>query len=81
MTHQEGGGMSHRLQQLYDLEINFQIKTFWDGGFDWDLGYQANGWKDHGNADTATEAIDQLLAAAQKHFAPAFADQAPSRGE
>lgn len=26
------------LQRLYDSEINWRISTFWDGGFQWELG-------------------------------------------
>ena len=56
------------LQKLYDSEINFEISTFWDAGFDWKLGDEMNGWKDGGNADTLDLAVQDLRAAAIKHF-------------
>ncbi|KKM25669.1 hypothetical protein LCGC14_1592690 [marine sediment metagenome] len=56
------------LQELYDSEINFEIFTFWDAGFDWKLGDEMNGYKDGGNADTIDLAMQDLKAAAIKHF-------------
>jgi hypothetical protein len=32
------------LQELYDSEINFAVSTFWDGGFDVQLGDYMNGY-------------------------------------
>ena len=56
------------LQALYDSELNFEISTFWDAGFDWKLGDEMNGWKDGGNAGTLDLALQALKAAAIKHF-------------
>ena len=56
------------LQALYDSEINFEISTFWDAGFDWKLGDEMNGWKDDGHAGTLGLAVQDLKAAAIKHF-------------
>jgi len=56
------------LQELYDSEINFQISTFWDSGFDWKLGDNLNGFVDGGNEDSFNEAIESLVNAAVRHF-------------
>lgn len=56
------------LQRLYDSEINWEISTFWDGGFIWRLGDEHNGWKASGNTNTLEEAISALAEAARKHF-------------
>lgn len=56
------------LQQLYDSEINFSISTFWDGGFDWKLGCEWNGFSAMGCTRTMTEAVGQLEAAAHLHY-------------
>ncbi len=52
------------LQELYDSEINFSISTFWDGGFDWKLGDEMNGYKAEGSEDTLESAIFYLRRAA-----------------
>lgn len=52
------------LQALYDSEINFQISTFYDNGFEWKLGDILNGWKAEGRADTLKEAVHELIEAA-----------------
>ncbi|KKM20979.1 hypothetical protein LCGC14_1640020 [marine sediment metagenome] len=56
------------LQKLYDSEINFEISTFWDAGFEWQLGDEMNGWKAEGTADSLEEAAKDLAIAARKHF-------------
>jgi hypothetical protein len=69
--------MNHLLQKLYDSEINFSISTFWDGGFDWKLGDEMNGFREEGGADTFDEAVADLVKAALKHFPDSvFAHQA-----
>ena len=59
------------LQKLYDSEINFEISTFWDAGFDWKLGDEMNGYKEvceGGCCDTLETAVIALAIAAVKHF-------------
>lgn len=56
------------LQRLYDSEINFEIATLWDGGFDWRLGDHMNGYKAEGNAKPLEAAIGELVEAALKHY-------------
>ena len=34
------------LQRLYESEINILISSFWDAGFDWNLGDSMNGFTD-----------------------------------
>jgi len=53
---------------LYDSEINFEISTFWDGGFDWKLGDRMNGYPAEGNARTLAEAIEEIKGSAVKHY-------------
>jgi hypothetical protein len=60
--------MDSILQSLYDSEINFEISTFWDGGFDWKLGDRMNGYKEDGNRDTFNEAVFDIAKAAIKHY-------------
>lgn len=52
------------LQALYDSEINFEISTFWDGGFEWKLGDHMNGYEAEGWAKTMADALDQMIRAA-----------------
>ena len=56
------------LQMLYDSEINFELSTFWDGGFDWKLGDPMNGCPATGNARTLAEAIEEMKQAALQHY-------------
>ena len=53
---------------LYDSEINFELSTFWDGGFDWKLGDPMNGYSATGNARTLAEAIEEMKQAALHHY-------------
>ena len=39
------------LQDLYGSEINFEVSTFWDGGFEVKLGDKMNGFKAETNFD------------------------------
>lgn len=62
------------LQAMYDSEINFEISTFWDGGFEWKLGDGMNGFVAEGNGRTMQGAADALAAAAiEKYPNSAFA--------
>ena len=56
------------LQRLYNSEINFAIRTFWDGGFDVMLGDPLNGIKATANTDTLVEAEAWLEAEAVKAY-------------
>lgn len=56
------------LQALYDSEINFNISTFWDAGFQWKLGDESNGFKAEGEEATIKEAVAELVKAARKHY-------------
>lgn len=42
-------------QELYDSEINFSVKCFWDGGFDVRLGDDMNGTRAETNVRTWAE--------------------------
>lgn len=56
------------LQKLYDSEINFEITTFWDGGFDWKLGDSMNGFVAEGKQKSIAAAVGALLNAARAKF-------------
>jgi len=56
------------LQRLYDSEINFQISTFWDAGFDVYLGNNYGGFLAEENFRTFDEATAWLGEAAIKHY-------------
>ena len=71
--------MSDILQELYDSEINFKISTFWDAGFDWQLGDEMNGWKANGIANTFAGAAIALESAALLYFPDSSFTQNRSR--
>ena len=56
--------MDNVLERLYNSEINFSVETFWDGGYNWKLGDEMNGWKEHGNCDTFAELENVITEAA-----------------
>lgn len=56
------------LQALYDSEINFNMACFWDGGIDWKLGDEINGFKAMGCNETVEEAINAIGIAALTHY-------------
>ena len=57
-----------RLEALYDSEINFSLSTFWDAGWYWRLGDEANGWKAEGQTQCLGDAINALHRAAVEHY-------------
>lgn len=58
-------GYAKMLQTLYDHELSFHIRSQWDSGFDWSLGWPEVA---HGITNTAAEAIEKLWDAALKHY-------------
>ena len=63
-------------QRLYDSEINFEVSSFWDGGFDVRLGDTMNGFRERGKAQTWSQVAEWLRTAALKHYPDsAFAKQ------
>lgn len=56
------------LQDIYDCEINFRVQTFWDGGFEIDLGDEMNGLKDGATVRRWGEVEPWLMAAVIKHY-------------
>ena len=56
------------LQALYQSEINFELSTFYDAGFDWKLGDYMNGYKAEGNARDVEGAVTALRDAAVHHY-------------
>ncbi len=57
-----------RLQALYDSEINCKLAWFWDGGINWYLGDELNGYKAQGYSLTLREAVSDLSQAAIKQY-------------
>lgn len=55
-------------QDLYHSEINFSISTFWDGGFDIELGDAMNGVKATGNVNRWGEVEGWIIKATIEHF-------------
>ena len=55
------------LQHIYDSEINIEISWFWDGGINWKIGDESNGFKasnfrDIYDIDTATKDLcDKII--------------------
>ena len=45
------------LQALYDSEININMHWFWDGGIEYGIGDEMNGWKYESRKETIREAI------------------------
>jgi len=62
------GGVMTTLQELYDSEINFSISTFWDAGFEWQLGDELNGYRASGQTRTFAGAVAELIDAALEHY-------------
>jgi hypothetical protein len=60
--------MTRVLQRLYESEINFLVRAFWDAGFDWGLGDEVNGIIEAGHAGSFDEAVADLAKAAIEHF-------------
>lgn len=61
------------LNLLYSKEINCSVASFWDGGWTFSLGDQANGFKDSdGPYYDLLEGAAWLLGAAHKHYPEAF---------
>lgn len=56
------------LDDLYASEINFEIATFWDGGFDIKLGDDMNGYRAIGQVRSFVEAAEQLRDWAIEHY-------------
>lgn len=55
-------------QDLYHSEINFRISTFWDGGFDVELGDDRNGIVAQTNVNRWGMIEPWLIDAAIEHF-------------
>lgn len=55
-------------QRLYDLEINFAVSCFWDGGFDVKLGDPMNGWRAETEVRTWPEVEEWLRVNAAIHW-------------
>jgi hypothetical protein len=55
-------------QRLYDSEINFEVSSFWDGGFDVGLGDAMNGFYEQGQVRTWDQVEQWLRSAALRHY-------------
>ena len=48
------------LQALYNSEINIEMKWFWDGGIEYRIGDELNGWKYESQKQTVREAVTDI---------------------
>lgn len=72
------------MQDLYDDEINFTVSTFWDGGFEVQIGDDMNGFKASATFWHWGQVEQWLIAEAIKHwpksdFAKMYRDGAEKR--
>ena len=57
------------INDLYESEINFNLSTFWDAGYNVQLGDNQNGFKDESNMlDTLDEVASELMRMTMKHY-------------
>ena len=49
------------IQGIYDSEINISISSFWDGGWNAQIGDDMNGFKDSAAFDCIEECLDWLI--------------------
>src|SRR5436190_23335874 len=56
------------LHHLYEDEINVQIHTFWDGGFQVQIGDEENRIAAEKQTDNLESSIDWLIAEVPKHY-------------
>jgi hypothetical protein len=69
-------------QRFYDSEINFEVSSFWDAGFDVGLGDAMNGFLERNKVKSWSEVEEWLRAAALRHYPEsAFAKQELRRAE
>jgi hypothetical protein len=61
-------GNESLFRRLYDSEINFEISSFWDGGFDVRLGDAINGFVAQDQVRTWEEVAPWLRAEALSHY-------------
>lgn len=67
--------LAYTLQAIYDQEINVSISCFWDGGWDFKLGDEMNGWKAHEIFDDLEEGRLWLIEQVKKHYPKAEINQ------
>lgn len=62
------------LLRIYDSEINIELSSFWDGGYQWLLGDKANGYPEieyvppHPEINSVVDAITGLAFAAAREY-------------
>jgi hypothetical protein len=61
---QDDRAIGEILQRLYSSEINLRIEWVWDGGVQWRLGDEFNGWTARGTSDSVAQAARDVGAAA-----------------
>lgn len=60
------------LNLLYSHEINCSVSCFWDGGWDFRLGDEANGIKEASHSNDLREGAAWLLSVAKEHYPEAL---------
>ncbi len=62
-------GIADLMDGLYENEINFQLSTFYDGGYCAKLGDNSNGFLEEQDCfETPLQAMEWLIEAAKKHY-------------
>ena len=56
------------MQQLYDSEINVSVSSFWDGGWQWQLGDDMNGFELAGTAEDWDSTVYELAETAATEY-------------
>lgn len=56
------------MNELYASEINVAIASFWDGGWEWKLGDESNGFVTQGVAEDWDSAVYELAEAASSYY-------------
>jgi hypothetical protein len=51
------------MQHIYDSEINVSVSSFWDGGFEWKIGDDMNGFKAEGVAEDWDSTVYEMAEA------------------
>lgn len=61
--------LSETLQWIYDQELNCEISSFWDGGWEFRLGDEGNGYKERQDCfydlDSGAKWLLQMV---EKHY-------------
>lgn len=60
--------VAKEIDDLYNSELNFRFSAFWDGGIEWALGDDVNGFDADGVERTMTAAVLAVRKAALRFY-------------